>query len=138
VSALLPRSETLVLAACFRHFCLKTTADIRCDLSVNSEFHPVQLMRQLNMENHISHSRSSVQPQGLRRAGTQFFNAADSDIRLPPSRERGFLDYSFLVAGSIQARRSPIACRVFDTMRSLADEVLLGMATLFVGNQRGY
>ncbi|MFM8834238.1 MAG: hypothetical protein ACKOEV_11500, partial [Cytophagales bacterium] len=31
------------------------------------------LMRQVNMENHFGHPRSRVQPQGLRRAGTQFY-----------------------------------------------------------------
>jgi hypothetical protein len=116
------RNETLLLADFFRHFCRKTTADIRHDLSVNSEFHPLQLMWQLNMENHFSHRR-------CREGGNPIlFIAADSDGRL--------LNYSFLVAGSIQARRSPMACRAFDGMRSLADEAVLGMATNFAGNQR--
>ena len=124
------RNETLLLADFFRHFCWKTTADIRHDLSVNSEFHPLQLMWQLNMENHFSHRR-------CREGGNPIlFIAADSDGRLPPSRERGFLNYSYLVAGSIQARRSPMACRAFDGMRSLADEAVLGMTTNFAGNQR--
>jgi hypothetical protein len=57
-------------------------------------------MRQLNMENHFSHPRS-------REGGNPtLFNATDSDIRLPPSRERGFLNYSYLVAGSIEVPRS--------------------------------
>ncbi len=124
------RNETLLLADFFRHFCRKTTADIRHDLSVNSEFHPLQLMRQLNMENHFSHRR-------CREGGNPIlFIAADSDGRLPPSRDRGFLNYSYLVARSIQARRSPMACRAFDGMRSLADEAVLGMTTNFAGNQR--
>ena len=57
-------------------------------------------MRQLNMENHFSHPRS-------REGGNPIlFNATDSDIGLPPSRERGFLNYSYLVAGSIEVPRS--------------------------------
>ena len=38
-----------------------------------SEKSTMLLVWQLNMENHFSHPRSRQQPQGLRRAGTQFY-----------------------------------------------------------------
>lgn len=57
-------------------------------------------MRQLHMENHFSHTRS-------REGGNPtLFNATDSDLRLPPSRERDFLNYSYLVAGSMEVPSS--------------------------------
>ncbi|MFM7459829.1 MAG: hypothetical protein ACKO15_03190, partial [Burkholderiales bacterium] len=45
------------------------------------------LIRQLNMENHFGHPRSRVQPQGLRRAGTQFH--LTQQIPILGSRLRG-------------------------------------------------
>ena len=88
-----PQPEKRLSTGSFRHFCLKVSVLIA-------------VFEDRTSSDSATKYGKPFQPPPFPRTTTRvapggnpiLFNAADSDIRLPPSRERGLLNYSYFIA----------------------------------------